>query len=73
MVELVTDYLEGSLPRRGRRRFEAHLSGCDHCSEYLRQIRTTVALTGRLTVDDLTPAQRGELVAVFRRWRSEYQ
>jgi hypothetical protein len=71
VVELVTDYLEGSLSRRGRRRFKAHLSGCDHCGEYLRQMRTTVALTGRLTVDDLTPAQQSELVALFRRWRSE--
>ena len=26
-VELVTDYLEGSLSRRERRRFEAHLLG----------------------------------------------
>ena len=27
-VELVTGYLEGTLARAGRRRFEAHLAGC---------------------------------------------
>ena len=31
-VELVTDYLEGSLSRRDRRRFEAHLRACPNCS-----------------------------------------
>ena len=34
-VELVTDYLEGTLSRAARRRFEAHLAGCPHCTEYL--------------------------------------
>jgi anti-sigma factor RsiW len=68
MVELVTDYLDGSLTRRDRRRFEAHLSGCDHCTEFLQQIRTTVALTGSVAGDDLNPARQGELLALFRRW-----
>jgi anti-sigma factor RsiW len=71
MVELVTDYLEDSLSGRDRRRFEAHLSGCDHCGEYLRQMRTTIVLTGTLTVDDLSPAQQNQLTALFRTWRSE--
>jgi anti-sigma factor RsiW len=68
MSELVTDYLEGSLSWRVRRRFEAHLSGCDHCTEFLQQMRTTVALTGSLAGNDLNPARQGELLALFRRW-----
>ena len=32
LVELVTDYLEGSLGWRDRRRFEKHLRACDGCS-----------------------------------------
>jgi anti-sigma factor RsiW len=68
MVELVTDYLEGSLSWRERRRFEAHLSGCDHCTEFLRQMRTTIALTGSLSDDDLSPARQSELLVLFRRW-----
>ena len=28
LVELVTDYLEGALPRRDRGRFEAHIAQC---------------------------------------------
>lgn len=48
-VELVTAYLEGTLARAGRRRFEAHLAGCPHCTEYLAQMRKTIELTGSLT------------------------
>lgn len=70
-AELVTDYLEGTLPRRQRRRFEAHLAGCEHCTEYLEQMRLTIRLTGRLVPEDLTPAMRDELATLYRRWRSE--
>ena len=47
VVELVTEYLEGALSRSQRRRFEAHLAGCEHCAEYLAQMRATIRLTGR--------------------------
>ena len=72
-VELVTDYLEGVLSRRARRRFEAHLAGCPHCTEYLAQMRETIRLTGRLEPEDLTPRQRDEFVELYRRWRSEQE
>ena len=54
-VELVTDYLEGALSRGGRRRFEAHLTQCPHCREYLAQLRATISLTGTVRPDDLPP------------------
>ena len=43
-VALVSDYLEGSLSRRDRRRLERHLKDCDACSAYLDQMRVTIAL-----------------------------
>lgn len=70
-VELVTDYLEGTLSRRDRRRFEAHLRGCDNCAAYLEQIRATIRATGTIGPDDLTPEATAELVELYRRWRSE--
>ncbi len=72
-VELVTDYLEGTLSRLARRRFEAHLAGCPHCTEYLAQMRETISLSGQLTPEDLTPQMRDEFVDLFRRWQSEQQ
>jgi anti-sigma factor RsiW len=70
-VELVTDYLEGTLSRRDRRRFEAHLRGCRDCAGYLEQIRMTIAATGSIRPDDLTPEATADLVELYRRWRSE--
>lgn len=70
-VELVTDYLEGALSGRERARFEAHLRGCPHCTEYLRQIRTTIEATGRVTPRSLAPKARRELVALYREWMTE--
>ncbi len=71
VVELVTDYLEGALPRSQRRRFEAHLAGCENCAEYLEQMRATIRLTGRLRAEDLTPEMQEEFTALYRRWRTE--
>ncbi len=70
-VELVTDYLEGSLSRRDRRRFEAHVHQCPNCSAYLEQIRVTIALAGAIDVEELTPEARQDLIDLYRRWKSE--
>jgi anti-sigma factor RsiW len=70
-VELVTDYLEGALSRSARRRLEAHLAECQHCAEYLAQMRKTIELTGSLTSADLTPPMQDEFIAIYRRWRAE--
>lgn len=71
MVELVTDYLEGALSRSQRKRFEAHLAACEHCSEYLEQMRVTISLTGRLAAEDLTRDMREDFTALYRKWRAE--
>ncbi len=70
VVELVSDYLEGALPRAERRRFERHLRGCPNCTAYLEQMRLTIATTGRLTPDDLPPEARDEFTRLFRTWRA---
>ena len=71
VVELVTDYLEDALPAADRRRLEAHLADCPHCTEYLAQMRATIRLTGRLGPDDLTAEMREDLGELYRRWRDE--
>jgi anti-sigma factor RsiW len=70
-VELVTAYLEGSLSRRERRRFETHLRACPNCSAYVEQIRMTIELSGMIEPEDLTPDARRDLTDLYRRWRSE--
>jgi len=71
IVELVTEYLENTLSRSDRRRFEAHLAGCPHCTAYLAQMRATIRLTGRLEAGDLTPQMREEFGELYRRWRAD--
>ena len=70
LVQLITDYLEGGLSRRDRRRFERHLRGCDGCTTYVEQMRDTVRLAGAVGEGDLTPQVRDELLAVFRDWKA---
>jgi len=68
LVELVTDYLEGSLEARDLRRFEEHLAVCIGCAHYLDQLRETIRITGTLTVDDLSPGAERTLLDAFRSW-----
>ncbi len=71
LVELVTDYLEGRMPARTRRRFERHLSKCDGCTAYVEQLRVTIAATGRLREEDLEPELRERLLTAFRNWHDD--
>jgi anti-sigma factor RsiW len=71
LVELVTAYLDGSLSRSDRRRFRAHIRGCEHCTAYLEQMKLVIEATGRLTEDDIDPVAREELLDTFRDWREE--
>jgi anti-sigma factor RsiW len=73
LVELVTEYLEGTLSRRERRRFERHISGCPYCREYVTQMREVVRTLGRLTEDAIEPRARDELLAAFRGWKQGTQ
>ena len=68
MVELVTEYLDGVMEPRRRARFEEHLAGCAGCTAYLAQFRTTVAVVGRLDVDDVPAPVMDELLSAFRTW-----
>jgi anti-sigma factor RsiW len=68
LVELVTDYLEGSLTAGARRRFEAHLSVCTGCANYLDQLRETITVVGLIEVDDLGDEMKAELLSAFRGW-----
>ena len=71
LVELVTDYLEGALPAAQRALFDLHIAGCRDCTLYVEQMRTTVAVTGRISADDIPAAVQTELLVLFRTWAAE--
>lgn len=70
-VMLMSDYLDGRLPKRDRERLEAHLGECPHCSEYLEQLRVTVASLGRAEPESLSDDALRELVDLYRRWQAD--
>jgi anti-sigma factor RsiW len=69
LVELVTDYLEGTLDADMRVRFERHLAACAGCREYLDQMRLTIRAAGRLSEDSLPLAATEALLDAFRDWK----
>jgi anti-sigma factor RsiW len=71
LVELVTDYLEESLDSTERSRFDAHLSKCTGCTNYVSQMRRTIQTTGYLSEDELSPEAERDLLEAFRGWKRE--
>jgi predicted anti-sigma-YlaC factor YlaD len=69
LTELVTDFLERRLTLRQRVRFQLHLGACRGCRGYLRQMKATVRLTGRLPAQPFPPVVAAELLARFRTFR----
>jgi anti-sigma factor RsiW len=69
-VALMADYLDDALPARDRERLESHLADCPHCSEYLAQLRTTIAALGRVEPEALDDDALDDLVELYRRWRA---
>jgi anti-sigma factor RsiW len=70
LVELITDYLDGTLAPADAARFERHVEGCPGCTAYLEQMRSTLAALGHLPAESLSPEAERELLAAFRDWRS---
>ncbi len=69
LVELITEYLEGTLSSEQRTRFEAHLAICDGCQTYMKQMRTTIQLVGKLNEEMLPPMVKENLLRAFRDWK----
>ncbi len=69
LVELVTEYLEGTMPDEARERFERHLAFCAECDIYLDQMKHTIAATGALAGDEIDPEALDRLMAAFRDFR----
>ena len=65
-VELVTDYLEMTLPDGERVRFEAHLEECDGCDGYLEDMRRLIGTMHAVPEPPADPSTREALLRAFR-------
>ncbi|MBV8068216.1 MAG: zf-HC2 domain-containing protein [Candidatus Eremiobacteraeota bacterium] len=69
LVELITDYLEGTLPHHDRERFNAHLSECPYCVIYVDQMRATLGALGAIPAESISDAAKQTLLHAFREWK----
>jgi anti-sigma factor RsiW len=70
-AEVITEYLDGTLPPAERARVEAHLVGCRGCRAYLSQMRQTLRVVGTLRDqpdEPLADETRRRLLDAFRAW-----
>lgn len=70
LVELVTEYLDGTLPESERSRFDAHVRTCSGCEAYIEQMRVTIRLLGKLSEESISAEARRDLLATFRTWKA---
>jgi anti-sigma factor RsiW len=70
-VELVTSYLEGTLPEGERQRMDAHLAECDGCAGYLEDMRRLVGSLHETPEPPPDEATRDALLRAFRELRGE--
>lgn len=66
VTELVSDYLEGDLPRRERLRVQVHILMCRYCRRYLSQMRKVVGILRGLPAEPAPPEVLDKLLPQFR-------
>jgi anti-sigma factor RsiW len=65
-VELVTDYLEGTLPVQQSLVVERHLAFCIPCADYLEQMRAVIRTAGALREEDVPEPVMESIVDAFK-------
>ncbi len=73
VVELVTEYLGGTLSPTDRERFDQHLATCPPCTAYLTQMRTTLDLASEVgaSPDPADDQIANQLADIFRHWHAK--
>ncbi|WP_447977476.1 zf-HC2 domain-containing protein [Candidatus Nitrospira bockiana] len=65
-VDMVTDYLDGTMRWPARLRFHLHLGLCLGCRNYLQQMRHSIRTLGALPPQPPPPTVREELARRFK-------
>jgi anti-sigma factor RsiW len=63
----LSEYLDGTLPEKDRRRVEGHLAACSPCTAYLNTLRATVRALGKLKPPRAPQSVRSRIVEQARR------
>jgi hypothetical protein len=66
-LDLLVDYLEGTLPPVRARALEIHLDLCPSCVCFVNTYRGTVDVARTLPVDEIPPELTSQLIAFLQR------
>ena len=66
VVEMISEYLERTLTAAETARLEEHLSGCDACEAYVKQMRATISGLHGLAGPSGRPAGYDEILAAYK-------
>ena len=69
LVEIITEYIEGTLPPQERQRFEEHLANCPGCQTYLEEMRQTIRAVGRLSEEAIPAEIKEPFLTALRNWK----
>jgi hypothetical protein len=70
IAELLSDYVEGTLPKRIRELLEWHIEGCSPCVAFVNTFRGTVNAAAKLRAVQIPPELKQRLIAVLRESRT---
>lgn len=73
LVEMLTDYIEGTLPPAETTAVKAHLVDCPPCRRYLEQLRTTIRALGTVSVQSLSDEAFDTLLVAFAANRAPHR
>ena len=65
-VEMLMDYIEGTLPAADRELVAAHVSACPRCVAFVESYRQTPRIMRAATAAEMQAAGRGDLKQRFR-------
>lgn len=71
LVELATEYFEGTLTPEQRAEVERHLGCCGWCRAYLEQLRITVRVVGDVPPEAVDPAVEAGLLELYRKLKRD--
>ncbi|HXJ79578.1 MAG TPA: anti-sigma factor [Candidatus Methylomirabilis sp.] len=66
-MDLLSDYVDGALPREQAELLEWHLEGCAPCVAFVNTYKGTVDAARRLRETTLPPELRDKLIAFLQR------
>ena len=71
VVELVTEFLGGTMRADERACLEQHLLVCPACTLHVAQVRSTIERIAELRVDPVPIATPPAIVDLFRLWKQK--